>query len=227
MHHKATHHPHPAGGAPETAVATIRWARRYDAVTWLMSFGRIGAIRKDIVRIAAPRPGEKVLDVGCGTGTLAIMMKRYAGGDLDVTGIDAATEMIDVARRKAEKEAQDIRFEAAAIEELPFPEAHFDLVTSTLMLHHLPDDVKQAGLREVRRVLKPGGRFLIVDLATGGGGIAGHLLSVFAHKHSQSSATEVHELLREAGFEAVREVPTKRRQLMFVAASTSREAGEA
>jgi len=218
MHHKAETHGHEAT-APETAGSTIRWARWYDATSWLLSFGRAGAIRRDTVRIANPLPGEKVLDVGCGTGTLALMMKKYVGGDLDVTGIDAAVEMVDVARKKAEKANQEIRFEAAVIEALPFADARFDLATSTYMLHHLPAEVKRAGLREVRRVLKPGGRFLAVDFASSGGGIAGHLLSVFGHAHAANSFSELEQVLSKAGFGDVREVATKRKELMFVAAS--------
>ena len=219
MHHKtADAHAHDTS-APETQGSTIRWARWYDATSWLLSFGRAGAIRKEIVRIANPQAGESVLDVGCGTGTLAIMMKKYAGGDLDVTGIDAATEMVDVARKKAGKARQEIRFEPAVIEALPFADAQFDLATSTYMLHHLPEDVKSAGLREVRRVLRPGGRFLAVDFAASGGGIVGHLLSTFGHAHAAHSFAELEGMLSDAGFTNVREVPTKRKQLMFVMAS--------
>jgi SAM-dependent methyltransferase len=139
---------------------------------------------------------------------------------------DAATEMVDVARKKAEKTEQDIRFEPAVIEALPFPDEQFDLATSTLMLHHLPADVKRVGLREVRRVLKPGGRFLAVDFASSGGGIVGHLLSAFGHAHAASSYTELEEMLRDAGFANVRELATKRKQLMFVTASTPLEGKE-
>lgn len=218
MHHEAETHGHDPT-TPLTKGATIRWARWYDATSWLLSFGRAGAIRKDIVRIANPRAGEKVLDVGCGTGTLAIMMRKFADGDLDVTGIDAAVEMVEVARRKAEKAKQEIRFEPAVIEALPFGDATFDLATSTYMLHHLPSEVKRDGLCEVRRVLKPGGRFLAVDFASSGGGIAGHLLSAFGHAHAPDSFSELEQTLRDAGFTNVREVQTKRRQLMFVVAS--------
>jgi ubiquinone/menaquinone biosynthesis C-methylase UbiE len=212
--------------ALKTRGSTIRWARWYDAASWLLSFGRAGAIRKEIVKIANPQAGESVLDVGCGTGTLVIMMKRYAGGDLDVTGIDAATEMVDVARKKAEKAQQQIRFEPAVIEALPFPDGRFDLATSTYMLHHLPADVRRDGLREVRRVLKPGGRFLAVDFASSGGGIAGHLLSVFGHAHAASSFPDLDGMLREAGFTNIREVATKRKPLMFVTASAPVEGKE-
>ena len=217
MHHKtAEAHGH---DGPDTKGATIRWARWYDLTSWVLSFGRAQGIRKEIVRIANPRAGEKVLDVGCGTGTLAIMMRKFAGGELEVTGIDAAVEMVEVARRKAEKEKQEIRFEPAAIEALPFGDATFHLATSTYMLHHLPDEVKRDGLREVRRVLKPGGRFVAVDFASGGGGIVGHLLSAFGHAHAADSFDELKSILVEAGFREVREAPMKRKELMCVVAS--------
>src|SRR3990170_3946009 len=149
--------------APQTAGRTIRsWARFYDAASWLMSFGRAPAIRRMTVAMAAAAPGESVLDVGCGTGSLAIALKAEVGASREVTGIDASPEMIEQARRKAARAGLDAGFEVAPIEALPFPDARFDLVVSSFMLHHLPEDVKRKGLAEVRRVLKPGGRFLAV-----------------------------------------------------------------
>src|SRR4030067_118878 len=81
-----------------------------------------------------------------------------------VRGTAAAREMIEQARRKAAKAGAKADFRVALIEELPFGEAEFDLVLSSFMLHHLPDGVKRKGLAEVRRVLKPGGRFLAVGV---------------------------------------------------------------
>jgi SAM-dependent methyltransferase len=95
--------------------------------------------------------------------------------------------MIDVAKEKAAKAGSAIDFQVALIEALPFPAATFDLVTSSLMLHHLPDDLKRTGLAEIRRVLKPGGRFVAMDFAAhshsphGPGRPLGHLLAIFGH----------------------------------------------
>ncbi len=205
--------------APETKGSTIRWARWYDAASWLLSFGRAGAIRKEIVKVANPQAGERVLDAGCGTGTLAIMMKRYAGADLDVTGIDAAVEMVDVARRKAEKAKQEIKFEPAAIEALPFPDAQFDLATSTFMLHHLPDDLKAKGFAEIARVLKPGGRFVAVDLAGGGRSLPSLIIGLIGHKVPADYTEQLRRGMEEAGLVDVGAKQTKYNYLAFLVAT--------
>src|SRR6266511_2124108 len=101
-----------------------------------MSFGR-----DQLIQLAAPAPGENVIDVGCGTGTLAIAITpKVTPGE--VHGIDASPEMIEVARKKSARAGPDVDFQVALIEAIPFPDQSFDLVTSSLMLHHLPDDLR-------------------------------------------------------------------------------------
>jgi ubiquinone/menaquinone biosynthesis C-methylase UbiE len=141
MHHKTAN-------TPKTAGRVIHWgARWYDLFGTIISFGRDKAIRAKLTELAEPAPGEKVLDVGCGTGTLAIVIKRQLGTG-EVHGIDASPEMVRFAKEKSAKDGSDIDFRVALIEAIPFPDASFDLVTSSLMLHHLPDDVKAKGFRK-------------------------------------------------------------------------------
>src|SRR5687768_2717271 len=141
-------------------------ARYYDLLAWLLTLGREPAFRARLVDLARLKPGEAVLDVGCGTGTLAIAARQRVGAAGTVHGIDASPEMIAQARRKAMKAGIDVVFQSGIVEALPFPDAHFDVVLSTLMLHHLPRLVREQCAREMRRVLKPGGRLLAVDFAT-------------------------------------------------------------
>lgn len=89
------------------------------------------------------RPGEWVLDAGCGTRTLAVATKRRVGAAGAVYAIDASPEMIGRARRKARKNAVDVRFENAVVQKLPFPDGSFDAVLSTMMLHHLDRTARQ------------------------------------------------------------------------------------
>ena len=203
--------------APQTAGRTIRWwARFYDAASWLMSFGRAPAIRRMTVGMAAAQPGESVLDVGCGTGSLAIALKAEVGPSGEVRGIDASPEMIEQARRKAAKAGAKADFRVALIEELPFGEAEFDLVLSSFMLHHLPDGVKRKGLAEVRRVLKPGGRFLAVDFGSTSQSVGGHLLSIFGHSHGQASLEALAPVMVTAGFAEVEAGVTKYRSVAYL-----------
>ena len=207
---------HAHGEAPQTAGRTIRsWARFYDAASWLLSFGRAPAIRRMTLEMTVAQPGESVLDVGCGTGSLAIALKAEVGASSEVTGIDASPEMIEQARRKATRAGVDAGFEVAPIEGLSFPDARFDLVVSSFMLHHLPDGVKRKGLAEVRRVLKPGGRFLAVDFGGTSQSVIGHLLSVLGHTHGASLDALV-PAMEEAGFTEVETGVTKYRSVAYL-----------
>src|SRR5207253_9348675 len=102
------------------------------------TFGRERAFRGKILSFANLRPGEAVLDVGCGTGSLAIAARRYVGSTGAVCGIDASPEMLARAEKKASKAGLEVIFKNGAAQALPFPDAQFDTVLSTLMLHHLP-----------------------------------------------------------------------------------------
>lgn len=126
--------------------------------------GRERQFRERAVDLARITRGHTVLDVGCGTGNLTMAAKLRAGTDGEVYGIDAAPEMIREAERKAGGEQLDLSFQVALIEDIPFPNGKFDVVVSSLMLHHLPRDLKRQGIAEISRVLKPRGRFLAVDV---------------------------------------------------------------
>lgn len=211
MHHKTA-------DAPQTAGRVIHGARWYDLFGRVISFGRDKATREKLIELAAPVPGENVLDVGCGTGTLAIAIKPRVGAG-EVHGIDASPEMIEVAKEKSAKDGADIDFELALIEAIPFPDASFDLVTSSLMLHHLPDDLKAKGFLEIRRVLKPGGRFMAMDfVAAQGHSPLGHLLSIFGHSRGESMVDKLTPMLKDAGFSDVEGIPTRHKNFAFIRA---------
>lgn len=153
----------PGERAPETRGAVMNWqAPFYDVGCALIGLGR--SFREETRRHAALKPGERVLDAGCGTGVLTRLAAEAVGLSGSAVGIDPAPRMIAAARRKAGRAASRAQFRLGVIEHLPFDDGHFDVVLSSLMLHHLPPELKRDGLREVYRVLKPGGRLLAVDL---------------------------------------------------------------
>jgi ubiquinone/menaquinone biosynthesis C-methylase UbiE len=188
--------------APATAGVILHGAHLYDLVAWLFLRGKERAFREKVIDLSKLSSGESVLDVGCGTGTLAIAAKRRAGPEGVVCGIDPAPEMIARAQRKAGKLKVDVSFQISVIEKLPFPDGHFDVVLSTLMLHHLPKATREQGASEIRRVLKPNGRWLIVDFVEAEQRRKG-ILGRFHFRHGHIKASGIDDLLKGAGFQSI------------------------
>jgi ubiquinone/menaquinone biosynthesis C-methylase UbiE len=195
---------HPRGGAtdiaPATSGGTIRKARIYD-LGCAMLFGLDRRLWRMVLELAEVKPGERVLDVGCGPGRLALAAGALVGPAGEAYGIDAAPEMVEVASRKAARSAGNVHFKVGLIEDMPFEDGRFDLVTNTLVMHHLPEDVKRRGLEEVRRVLKPGGRFVAVDIRSPDKGPHALLAHLFiGHHMGASDIGDTVVLLDAAGF---------------------------
>jgi ubiquinone/menaquinone biosynthesis C-methylase UbiE len=133
----------------------------YDPIMKLFGFTR--ALRQ-LVEQAELQPHHRVLDVGCGTGTLAVIVTRRHP-ELDYTGIDPDPKALARAARKASRAGLTPQFEQGFGDALPYPDATFDRVFSSLMFHHVPRAEKPAVLTEIRRVLKPGGRLEFADIA--------------------------------------------------------------
>jgi SAM-dependent methyltransferase len=111
---------------------------------------------------AALAPGQRVLDLGCGTGTLAIQVKQAQAG-AEVVGLDADPEMLEQARAKAEQAGAELELTEGFSTELPYEDASFDRVLSTLFFHHLDPGPKRETAREIARVLRPGGELHVAD----------------------------------------------------------------
>jgi ubiquinone/menaquinone biosynthesis C-methylase UbiE len=172
----------------------------YDPIMRLLRFAR------DLERLiaqAALQPGYSVLDVGCGTGTLAVLI-RQRHPDVSVAAIDPDAKALTIAMRKAARANASIRFERAFGDHLPFDAASFDRVFSTMMFHHVPRDEKPRVLAEIRRVLKPGGRLELVDFT---GGRPPNMLARMLHGGPAASGDDrLITRMREAGFGDARRV---------------------
>ena len=211
-------HSHSVEQPAQTEGSLIRWAAYYDLITSVMTFGQIGRLRKATVEQALIQSGDSVLDVGCGTGEVTIPAKRRAEHGR-VYGIDPAPEMIAVARKKADRKGLDIDFRVGVIEALPFPDSSMDVVTSSLMMHHLPDDLKVRGLAEIYRVLQPGGRLLIADFMRPTGTVLNHLfISYTRHRGLQKGVEDLEGLLRSAGFSQINQLDKNVLAIGFVRA---------
>ena len=153
--------------AKETKGLILNGGWRYDLMGWFIDTflfrGQWQALQQRTINLARIQPGEEVLDVGCGTGTLALEVARRAGRAGRLVGVDPSTQQIARARRSAARRNVPIDFQIGVIEHLPFLDQTFDVVLSTLMMHHVPDSLKRQGLAEIARVLKPGGRLVIAD----------------------------------------------------------------
>ena len=192
-------------GAPTTG-SVLHWARGYDVLVWVLTLGREGRFRRRLAELARMEPGAAVLDIGCGTGSLALAAKEVVGPGGTVCGVDAAAEMVERARRKAAKAGADVRFEVASVEAMPFEAARFDVVLSSLMLHHLSDEVRRQALAEVARVLRPGGRFLAVDIG-GGPDAKRHGFLHRLPRHMGFDLRQIEPVLDGAGFHIVDQGP--------------------
>lgn len=188
--HPVDHHSADDYLAETKGHAIHSWARYYDLVVGLISLGREKKFRQAALDLVDIKPGMNMLDVGCGTGSLTIAARQKLGQDGVVVGIDPSSKMVNLAQDKAGKAGVAIDFQVGVIEKLDFPGDQFDLVLSSLMMHHLPDELKLAGLEEVHRVLKPGGQLLIIELDPGAFSLAS-----LVHGHSSQLSTALENVL--------------------------------
>lgn len=153
-----------------------------------------------LIEQAGIQATHHVLDLGCGTGTLAIMVKQ-AQPDAEVVGLDADPEMLKVAHVKAARAALEIKFDEGMTFNLPYPDASLDRVLSSIMIHHLKTPDKERTAREIYRVLKPGGQLHVIDFGKPST-FYGKLLGPFLHKFEEANDNidgRLPEIFEQAG----------------------------
>jgi len=186
-----------------------RWLPFYDIGTKLLG---ASAVHRALIAQADVRAGHRVLDIGCGTGTLAVMLKS-ARPDADVVGLDPDALALERATLKARRAHVDVEFVCGFADAIPYAEGSFDRVLSSLMLHHLTADEQAATLRDVRRVLRPAGSLHLLDFTTDSAhprGLVARLLHREGRQlHGQSSA-QVMQMMSDAGLVDATHVETRR-----------------
>jgi ubiquinone/menaquinone biosynthesis C-methylase UbiE len=179
----------------------IGFPRLYDLLLLIMTRGRDQAYRESLLDLAGVAPRHDVLDVGCGTGTQAIATWRRTQPGGSVVGVDISQKMLASARRKAHRAGLDIAFRCADAARLQFDDDRFDIVTITTVMHMIPESRRLLCLREASRVLRRGGRLLLVDYA---GDPAGR--SHWTAKHGAHGRFDLHslrDLLSEQAFKGI------------------------
>ncbi len=185
-------------------------ALRYAWLTPIYDFAQRWIFRESIfkakmVELARIEKGQRVLDLGCGTATLTILIKKLHP-EAKVFGLDGDPEVLETARSKAIKAGVDITFDQGMAFQLPYPDGSFDRVLSSLMFHHLNRANKYETIREVLRVLRPGGEFHLADLGQQRG--LTYLIGLVLARLEEGVDNVkglLPQMLREVGFEQVEE----------------------
>ncbi len=176
----------------------------YDPVLkWVM---REESFKRHLVEQARIERGHRVLDLGCGTGTLTIMIKQ-ASPEAQVIGLDGDQRVLDMARAKAVTAGAEVGLDHGMAFELPYADGAFDRVLSSLMLHHLTREQKVRTMREVFRVLRAGGELHVADLGKPQNALMHVIGSVLARFEESTDNIRglLPQMVRGAGFEGAEE----------------------
>ncbi len=160
--------------------------------------------KRYLVKSTHLQPGWRVLDLGCGTGTLTLQLKQHQPA-AEVFGLDGDPHILEIARKKSTEAGVDIQWKEGMAFQMPYPSNYFERVVSCLMIHHLTQENKVRAFREVNRVLKPGGEAHILDFGKQHG-LVMTLVSIFIARLEEAGDNvngRIPAMLLESGFSEV------------------------
>lgn len=175
----------------------------YDRYMKRITLGREDALRRMTVNLAQVKEGDSVLEIGCATGSLTLAAKRQAGPAGSVFGIDIIPGMIDVSRKKAAEAKLDVTFQLGNISDIPFPDESFDVVICSFMIFHMSEEVRNKGIKEIFRVLKPQGKFMVLDLALPPSGVSRNILKLLLGFMLKHDLKELQPVMESSGFSQI------------------------
>jgi ubiquinone/menaquinone biosynthesis C-methylase UbiE len=182
---------------------SFRWLTPlYDPLLrWMM---HEEALKLKLIENANIQPGMKILDLGCGTGTLTLMIKRVHP-DATITGLDGDAEVLDIARRKSV--GVNVQWDEGLASLLPYPDSAFDRVVTSLVIHHLTTDGKRRAFKEIYRVLKPQGQLHVLDFGAPLSPLASFMTSYMRRLEQVADNFDglIPRFIAEAGFGFVNE----------------------
>src|SRR3989338_3570033 len=190
----------------------------FDFFCKIVGFGK-SYRRKIISKLPIKLEKEVVLDAGCGSGSLAIDVKKKFK-EISLYAIDADTKILEIADKKAKREDLQIKFKKAFLQNLPFSDNSVDLVYSSLVFHHLNSEIKKEAMKEIYRVLKKGGRFLLVDFGKPTNKLFSvlSLFTILFEEGYDNYKGKIPEMLSCAGFSKVVEIGRYRFNMDFLEA---------
>lgn len=183
---------------------SFRWLTPlYDPLLkWVM---REETFKHKLVQQANIQPKMKILDLGCGTGTLTLMLKR-AHPEAEVTGLDGDPQVLDIARDKSH--GTSIQWDEGLASSLPYPDSVFDRVVTSLVIHHLVTDDKRRAFKEIYRVLKPNSELHILDFGAPHSPLTRFMTSYMRRLEETADNFDglIPHFITEAGFREFKEV---------------------